>query len=162
MNCSGYTVEAQEVKVEAQEVKVVAQCISTGVVVEHEYGYRAEKCRIEQMWLVTPRPCAKGHSVKLEPGRYSSGEPSDWVFSKLHLAWVNTKTGRVVDDLDMKSAVLSPFVINGSQAPHWECSEERVEHPGAAYAQVLSTKYGVPCTSMPVSQFIAKLDEGSL
>jgi hypothetical protein len=48
-------------------VKVVAQCISTGIVVEHKMGYRAEKCRIEQMWLIVPRPCPDKHPIWIPP-----------------------------------------------------------------------------------------------
>jgi hypothetical protein len=95
-------------------VKVVAQCISTGIVVEHKMGYRAEKCRIEQMWLIVPRPCPDKHPVR-------------------------------VDD-------------RGT----WYCWRETYGEEAQEVAEDLSKKYGVPCGSMPVTEFFMKLDEGSL
>jgi hypothetical protein len=98
----------------AQPVKVAAQCISTGIVVEHEMGYRAEKCRIEQMWLIVPRPCPEKHPI-----------------------WIQPDSGV------------------------WVCESRDSAGPGH-WAEILSKKYGVPCVSMPVTEFFMKLDEGSL
>ena len=165
---------SQQYESPVSQINVVAQCISSGVVVEHEHGYRAERCRIEQMWLVTPRRCANGHWVKMDDGqahqpteikwhRETDSTGRDWMVTNYGpgvpaglmsdlLVFLNTQQ-QIEADIRARAA---------STPPHWTCSETPVDNPGAAYAQVLSTKYGVPCTAMPTVEFIAKLDEGSL
>lgn len=143
-------------------VTVVAQCISSGVVAEHEFGYRAEKCRIEQMWLVVPRGCGK-HPLALR------GESkTEIIWDQWANAYHDAVTGEPVAlpklslvEVQRVGGELGRFIV---QYPHhWACAEgEAVANPGAAYAQVLSTKYGVPCTAIGVAEFLAKLDEGSL
>lgn len=153
------------------QVNVVAQCISSGVVVEHEHGYRAEKCRIEQMWLVTPRRCANGHWVKMETAqsteikwrRVKEDTGRDWMVTD---SGVGIPAGVMNDPVaywNTQAQIEAEIKArNMATPPRWSCSETPVGIPGAAYAQVLSTKYGVPCIAMPTTEFIAKLDEGSL
>ena len=141
-------------------VEVVAQCISSGVVVEHKFGYRAEKCRIERMWLIVPRPCAVGHGVMFVNGVQTNKE--DWVYNPTGLSYVNRVTGSVIDAYDMQAASFDIRMVLGSTPPHWKCSDTPSENPGAAYAQVLSTQYGVPCTAIGAVEFLARLDGGTL
>jgi len=46
-------------------VNIAATALSHGIVVPYEYGYRAEKCTLERLWLVRPRKCRSGHRQRL-------------------------------------------------------------------------------------------------
>lgn len=116
-------------------------------------------------WKKHPPTCTCGKCERDRASRESDGT-RDWMRTNYGpgipagllsdpLVFANTQK-------QVEAEIRANMMTTPPTPPRWSCSETPVENPGAAYAQVLSTKYGVPCIAMPTAEFIAKLDEGSL
>ena len=127
---------------ETWPVQIVAQCVIWGIVYEAELGYRSERCRIEQLWMLTPRPC--GHEKVMAAVNGAVQWEHEGVAAEEQEFWA---AQGVAED------VLAIILPQRERLP--------VGTPEAV-AQVLRTTYQVPVHTIPVLEFLVALDKGEL